>query len=537
MPAPEGLHVRLADLAKGVELGGRFRLVEILGRGSYGDVWLAEVLGEGDLPPQVALKVYHHPERATKALLEEASTAQAFSHDRLVRVFGAKRLEGLVVMWMEYVPGQTLLAELGSDEAPRPVLLENVLSWLRDIADGLAYLHSLEPPRVHGDLKLDNVLLDPQRGARLVDFGQSRAIEDRFVETRGGGAIPYLAPELLGRSSEGTGQRFVASDIYSFGVIAYRFLTGRFPRRTIPEVIHAVPFPRPRELNADIPRQLEELVLKCLNKRPSDRYPNGIELLAAVDAVRRELASRPTPSRVETIDVPATPPVPRVPEQLEALIDDLLRQGRAEEAVDRLEKAVQRMSTSPRVLLLYASAARAIGKLETAHLVYQRAIAWLRAQQRPDEELRDAIEGRGELDVELKRYEGAVEAFAWLAERWPQKRWYRYKHAVALGLAGRTRRSLEVLQDLHGEDPTSPLICSKIGLAYLQLNDAERALEYFGEALMRDEHEPHAIFHRARIRAIQGMDDRAQADLERLSRIEGAAELAQELARILGVGD
>src|SRR5947208_3581249 len=99
--------MKLADLAAGVLLGGKFRLVEILGRGSYGDVWLADVVGDEDnLPHQVALKIYHHQDRATRKLIEEAAVASGFKHDRLVQVFGASRIDGIVVMWMEYVPGE-----------------------------------------------------------------------------------------------------------------------------------------------------------------------------------------------------------------------------------------------------------------------------------------------------------------------------------------------------------------------------------------------------------------------------------------------
>ena len=86
--------MRIDDLAAGVVLGSRFRLLKILGRGSYGDVWLADVLEAGGLPPKVALKIYHHQERATRKLLEEARVATSFDHPRLVRVFGAERLEG-----------------------------------------------------------------------------------------------------------------------------------------------------------------------------------------------------------------------------------------------------------------------------------------------------------------------------------------------------------------------------------------------------------------------------------------------------------
>src|SRR4051812_28481434 len=126
--------MRLADLAAGVVPGGKFRLVEILGRGRYGDGWLGDVVWDATRSPQVALKIYHHQDRATRKLLEEASVACAFKHARLVQVFGASRIDGLVVMWMEYVPGKTLLQRVGDDDSPHPVSLDEVLKWLRDIA-------------------------------------------------------------------------------------------------------------------------------------------------------------------------------------------------------------------------------------------------------------------------------------------------------------------------------------------------------------------------------------------------------------------
>src|SRR5262245_8843414 len=133
-----------SDLTAGVIIGDKFRLREILGRGSYGDVWLADVTDSDSRPSQVALKIYNEPERATRKLLEEFDKAKAFQHERLVVVYGAARLDGLVVMWMEYVPGETLLQRLGDEDSPRPVSLAEVLRWLKEIAEGLAYLHAMD---------------------------------------------------------------------------------------------------------------------------------------------------------------------------------------------------------------------------------------------------------------------------------------------------------------------------------------------------------------------------------------------------------
>jgi tetratricopeptide (TPR) repeat protein len=523
--------MRVADLSNGVVLGERFRLVRLLGRGSFGDVWLADNLSYAGLPAKVALKVYlqKHQNRALKVLLEEAEVAARFEHDRLVRVYGAERIDGLVLMWMEYVEGPTLLHQLGPEDAPKPVSLDNTLAWLRDIADGLAYLHAQDPPLIHGDLKLDNVMLSAG-GARLLDFGQSRVVEERFVTTGGTGCLPYMAPETLGHGTQGEGRRYVSSDIYACGVIAYRFLTGRFPRRTVAEVMNLVPFPRPLELNSSVPKGLDLLVMRCLEKRPDRRYRTGSELLAAVEALQRELAG----ATLQLVSTPRTPAsVLSMADELERLAQELVATGRAEEAVDQIEQVLQRLSTSPGLLLVYAEAARAANRLEVAHLVYRRLLRWLDSHGASAEERRDALEGRAELDVRLKHYDDAAEAFGWLVEHWPTRRWYRFRFGVTLGLAGRYSQALEQLSALHAVGSPSGVVCAKLGLVHRQIGDVNTAIQYFNEALMMDAHEPVALAQLAEIRAIQGHNDKALIYLERLEQVEGAEADARRLRRML----
>jgi serine/threonine-protein kinase len=336
----------------------------------------------------------------------------------------------------------------------------------------------------------------------------------------------------MGRSTDGRGQRYVSSDIYAFGVIAYRFLTGRFPRRTISEAINLSPFPRPIELNPSVPAVLDAFVLKCLERRPENRYPTGAALLAAIDHLERELVERVAVSIATSTLV--EPALQRPVDELAELARELIEKGKVDDAIAHLEKAMRRTATSPQMLLVYAQAAKRVGRLDAANAVYRRAISWLKSDGAQDHELRDPIEGLAELDIQLKKYEPAAEGFAWLAERWPEKRWYRFRHGVALGLGGRFRASIEVLRNLLDEGPPSALICAKLGLAYLQENDVELACQYFNEALMLDEYEPTALFQMARIRAIQGNKERAERYLHRLEQIEGAGDQARELARLLG---
>lgn len=528
--------MKLADISRGVVLGERFRLVDILGRGSYGDVWLADVVRDdtGELPRQVAIKVFYLQDSGNRFLFKEAQLSVQFTHERLIRVYGGERIDGLAIMWMEYVPGHTLHQLIGETENPQPVSLEQVLAWLHDIAEGLAYMHMQDPPCVHGDLKLDNVLIDPQVGARLADFGQSRPMDHQFVDTDGVGAWPYLAPEVMGRSTEGRGKRGVPSDIYAFGVIAYRILTGSFPHRGMTQALRQIPFPRASHLNSSIPRELDEIVAKCLERRPQDRYATGSELLSAVEKLQSALA-RPSEKAFEA-PVPQRVELTTATDELAKLARELLDQGQVEEVIGRLEKAMQRMSTSPRVLLVYGEAAKRVGRLDAALTVFIRALRWMEQHGWSEEERRDAREGVAEVYVRLKQYEDAVQHFGVLAERWPERRWYRYRYGIALGLDGsqaRVRKSIEVLQRLHDEEP-SALVAAKIGHAYEELGQVDQACQYYNEALMIDRFEPTALFHLGRIRAVQGRIDKAREYLDRLSQVEAAEDQTQALARLMG---
>ena len=154
------------------------------------------------------------------------------------------------------------------------------------------------------------------------------------------------------------------------GVIAYRLLTGRFPRRTTHEIFNQTPFPRPCELNPSVPLSLEALVLKCLEKRPENRYSTGAVLLNAVEEVQASLAA----VSHQELSLPAAPGerVPTVAEELLAFTRDLVNQGRIEEAAAKLEQSMERMSTSPRILLVYAAIACQVGKYDAARIVYSR---------------------------------------------------------------------------------------------------------------------------------------------------------------------
>ena len=526
--------MKLENVAAGVVVDGKYHLEEILGRGSYGDVWKARVLDKSTgLPEYIAIKFFTNQDRAMQIYMEEATQVQNLDHPRIIKIFDAGRRDGLALIVMEFVPGATLLDRLGDSEQPKPVSLEDAMAWAVEIAEVLAYMHDRNPPVMHCDLKLDNLILEPESGVRLIDFGQSRPLERLFIETAGVGAHPYMAPELLGLDRDRKGRRMLESEVYAFGVILYRMLTGRFPRPTLMDVYNLRPIPRPSELNPRIPKELEELVVCCLENRPERRLRNGKELLGRLQAVRQRFAGW-----VAADVTPPAAPAATVRSQADELAIAarlLLEQGQVEQAIQQLEKAMQRMSTAPAVLMVYGDAVRRSGKLEAARAVYQRVRKWMEQQGAGDEALRDAVEGLAEVLVQLKLYEEAVQEFAWLVDRWPDRKWYRFRYGVALGMAARYKKSLEILLALQQDHPGLPIICAKIGFAYLQLRRYEEARQYLNEALMLDPEDAYTLYHLARLRALQGREDLAEGYYRRLLDVEDAADLAADLGRLLGV--
>jgi tetratricopeptide (TPR) repeat protein len=520
--------MKLAELAAGLVVGDRYRLVRILGQGGYGDVWEAERLADRGV---VALKFYHDSERAHEKLSQEADLARQFDHDNLVRVHTACPVEGLFCMEMELVPGVTLSRRL-ADVGREPITLTEAFGWMGQVAAGLAYLHGREAAVTHGDIKLDNLLLTPGGQVKIADFGLSRVEEaDRFAPTDLGGTWLYMAPERLGLEQE---RGSCASDVYSFGVTFYRVLTGRFPRQTTAEVYTLTPIPRPCEVNSAIPAGLDDLLMRCLAKKPQDRYSDGRALLAALAAVQEglgEAAACSVPSGV----VPAPASGSSSPYALVERAYALAHEGQVAEAADLLNAALVRISTNPRLLEYAASLHARLGRNRLARQTYERALAWQAAHGVPVSDRRQAMERLGEILVAEKDYEAAVQTYHTLHESFPADSWLALRYGIALGLAGRQRDAIVLLEVVRQARPRSALVHATMGFAFLQLRDNEQAEQYFNEALMLDEFQPTALYHLALLRGIDGRMDRARLYYQRLCRLEGQEARTRQLATMLGL--
>lgn len=515
--------MRIVDLAAGVLIGTKYQLVQLIGRGGYAEVWRASrLLDRCD----VALKIYRDTERSDKALLREAQLAQAFQHENVVRVYGAGPIDGLFCMEMEFLDGWTLSERISAVAGHPLPALEEVLDWMDQVANGLSYLHGRNQSVTHRDLKLENLILTRDSRVKILDFGQSREEPMKLAPQDFGGTWLYEAPETYRTAG-------AERDIYAFGVAFYRVLTGRFPRQTLSEVARAVPFPRPCELNSAIPGSLDELLMKCLAGYPAECFANGAELNCAIRSLRAAL-QQPLTAKVP-VHPALAPPGTGTPYDLVEQASASFHKGELEDSFNLLTKALATLSTRPSILVFYAEVCHKLGRNQIARQTYQRIASWHENNGVPVSERKDNLDKLGNLLIQDKDYEAALATFGFLTEHFPDDLWLRFRYGVALGLAAEYQKSIDLLETVRALRPTSAVLHAKIGFAYLQLRNQGQAFQFFNEALMIDEFEPTALYHMARLKAIQGRNDLARKYYERLKEVSGQELNIQDLEQILGL--
>jgi serine/threonine-protein kinase len=234
-----------------------------------------------------ALKIYVALKTLKTARAEEApDSVERFSretralarldHPHIVRIYDVGRYEGRAYFAMGFMPGGSLDRELDRYREPRLAA-----GLVEKIARAVHYVH--ENDIVHRDLKPANILLDEHGEPRLTDFGLAKFRDGEMELTRQGavlGTPMYMSPEQAGGRLNQIGP---ATDIWALGVILYQLLTGSRPFQASQHeevaglILSAAP-PRPRTLKPGLDRALETIVLKCLEKRPEDRYASAAAL-------------------------------------------------------------------------------------------------------------------------------------------------------------------------------------------------------------------------------------------------------------------
>lgn len=257
---------------------GHFELLERLGMGGFGSVWKAH---DTLLDRIVAVKILHQLAQEAdegKMLLREAQAAAQLAHRRIVTVHEIGRFEGKWYIVSEYVPGMSM-AKWMRDRKLSPQQSAQLLSV---IAEALQHAH--QRGIVHRDLKPDNILIDPEGEPHITDFGLAKRDVGEFTMTLDGkilGTPAYMAPEQASGEVHRTDAR---SDIYALGVMLFELLTDRLPFRgsvafILQQVVHGE-VPRLRELNSEVPQELEAICLRCLEKNQDMRFRSAKNLAA-----------------------------------------------------------------------------------------------------------------------------------------------------------------------------------------------------------------------------------------------------------------
>src|SRR5712692_3674692 len=292
---------------------GNYRVLRLLGRGGFADVYLGQHLY---LKSYAALKVLRtslEDEDVTR-FMTEAQTLARLVHPQIVRVLDFDVIRGSPLLVMEYSPGGTLRQRHPRGEC---LSLETTVTYVKQIAAALHYAHNHDV--MHRDVKPENMLSGDHQVVRLSDFGLALlAPSPEQLSTQGmSGTIPYMAPEQL------QGKPRPASDQYALGIVAYEWLCGVRPfEGNYWQLAHqhiSVPPPPLREKDPSLPASVEAVVLKALAKDPQQRY-GSVQLFAqafeqAAQAAARDLSEAfeaTTPLRaVSPVTPVATATTPR----------------------------------------------------------------------------------------------------------------------------------------------------------------------------------------------------------------------------------
>ncbi len=263
---------------------GRFTLLEMVGRGSFGAVYKAR---DSQLGRIVAVKV---PRSSTfgsqeeeQRFLREARSAAHLRHPHIVQVHEVGHDGNVPFIVSDFIEGQTLAQAIATR---RPSFRESA-ELVAEVAEALDYAHQCKV--IHRDINPRNILLDLEGQPYVADFGLARRDEGNIAVTMDGqvlGTPAYMPPEqAAGEQSKIDGR----SDVYSLGVVLYELLTGELPfrgslRMLLQQVLRDEP-PPPRKLNSKIPRDLATICLQAMAKAQTSRYATAGAMAADLAAL------------------------------------------------------------------------------------------------------------------------------------------------------------------------------------------------------------------------------------------------------------
>jgi len=281
------------EFTRGTTFAGRYEIIEELGKGGMGKVYRVE---DKKIKEEVALKLIKPEIASDKKTIgrfsNELKIARKIRHKNVCGMYDLDEKNGTYYITMEYVPGEDLkrlTRKVGQFSAGKTIFIA------KQVCEGLAEAHRLGV--VHRDLKPQNIMVDEDGNARIMDFGIARSVKGKGITAAGVmiGTPEYMSPEQA--EIKEVDQR---SDIYSLGVILYEMVTGRVPFEGETPLGIAMKHksempPDPREINAQIPEDLSSVILRCMEKDREKRYQSAGEVRSELSSIEKGI---PTSDRI-----------------------------------------------------------------------------------------------------------------------------------------------------------------------------------------------------------------------------------------------
>jgi len=264
-------------LGKGKVFADKYEIIGEIGQGGMGIVYKAEDI---NLKRTVALKFlpaeFTRLPEARERFIREAQAAAALSHPNICTIYEVEEADGQPYIAMEYVEGQSLRQRV----AKGPMSADNVADIAVQVAEGLEAAH--QRGIIHRDIKSANIMVTEKGQAKIMDFGLAKVMgqEQLTRESVTIGTVAYMSPEQA--QGEDLDKR---TDLWSFGVVLYELLTGQLPFRgdresiILHSIVKAEPKP-PRQINPDVPVELQKIIDRALKKNREDRYGSAGEIAA-----------------------------------------------------------------------------------------------------------------------------------------------------------------------------------------------------------------------------------------------------------------
>jgi serine/threonine protein kinase/tetratricopeptide (TPR) repeat protein len=283
---------------------GRYTIVEKLGEGGMGVVYKAT---DTTLDRTVALKflsAHLSASEENKArFTREAKATAALNHPNILAVYEIGEKDGAIFFAMEYVEGKTLKDHIASLKSATGISVEVAAGWIKQIASGLQAAHEKEI--IHRDIKPENVMLTSDGRLKIMDFGIAKLKGSSGLTKTGTsmGTLGYMSPE----QAQG-GSADHRTDIWSLGVMFYEMLTGEVPFKAEHEagllylIVNEQP-PLPSAMDKKIPRQVDPVVMRMLEKEREKRFSSMAEVVTAIDQARREIEASATAPKTKSIAV------------------------------------------------------------------------------------------------------------------------------------------------------------------------------------------------------------------------------------------